>query len=96
MFESVKKLLNGYGRAIFFKSKILKNNEIDMNDRIILSQIEGRFMNGSIDGFARKFDSDGSCKVGYWKPVGIPKMKKGEKAPNYLQVQGPYGKWAYY
>ena len=58
--------------------------------------MEGRFVNGSIDGYARKFDADASCKVGYWKPVEPPKLKKGEEEPIYLPFSGPYGKWTYF
>ena len=104
--DTIKTLLNGFGRAVYFESQIdiskslksrkIEDNEIYMDDRVLLSQVEGRFVNGSIDGYARKFDSDGSCKVGYWKPVDPPKLKKGEEVPIYLPFSGPFGKWAYY
>ncbi len=47
-----------------------------MHDRLLFSQVEGKFVNGYVEGYARKYDADGTCKVGYWKPVEPPKLKK--------------------
>ena len=40
------------------------------NNRII-SVTEGRFKFGKIDGFARQFNSEGECKIGYWNVIDL-------------------------
>ena len=53
-FETICKYLNGYTRANVFKY----NQD---NQKQLVNVTEGKFENGQLDGYGRKFISDGFC-----------------------------------
>jgi len=91
--EDLKHMFNGFARVIefgtvFVDKKCNYNPTVDHTQNYIISMTEGQLQNGLISGFSRSHDSEGECKVGFWKT-----HLSNEK---FTYVSRPYGKFAHY
>lgn len=85
-------MFNGYARVIEFGTNHIDkrgnyNPTVDPGQNFVISMTEGQFKNGLICGFSRSHDSEGECKIGFWKI---------EKSADKVWVSRPYGKFAHY
>lgn len=90
--EDLKHMLNGFARVIEFGTNHIDkrgnyNPTVDPSQNFIISMGEGQFRNGLFHGFSRSHDSEGECKIGYWRI---------EENKDKVQVSRPYGKFAHY
>ena len=90
--EDIKHLLNGYARVIEYGTNHVDkkgryNPTVDPGQNYVISLTEGQFKNGLIFGFSRSHDSEGECKIGFWKI---------EKSADKAWVSRPYGKFSHY
>lgn len=89
-FSEIKNSLTGYGRFTYYNYDVitLKEGEVWTNassdqkyaeyHRVVSIQ-EGQFHCGLMNGFARQFEANGDCKIGFWKPIKMESKKKVKK-----------------
>ena len=70
--DDLKHMFNGFARVIEFGTvhvdkKGNYNPTVDPAQNYIISMTEGQFKNGLIHGFSRSHDSEGECKIGFWR-----------------------------
>ena len=90
--EELKHMLTGFARVIEYGTVHVDkkgdyNPTVDPVHNYVVSMIEGQLVGGLIHGFARIHDSEGECKIGFWKT---------EKSLNKNAVSRPHGKFAHY
>ena len=89
--DDIKQYLTGFGRIIEYGTHHIDKNgnynpNIDPSQNYIISMSEGQLELGLLSGFCRILDSEGECKIGFWK------IQKNKDA----WVSRPYGKFAQY
>ena len=91
--DKIRPFLNGYGRIIEYGSTNADKNKKSFNpseaSNYIISLSEGSFKKGEFNGFARKLDNQGECRVGFWI---LDHSNKGDGC----SFTRPYGKYCHY
>ena len=105
-------MLTGYGRIITYDVK--ETLEVEdyqarhMEYYDVKSVAEGEIIKGLKNGYAREIDAEGTCKVGFWKPVDLCSNQDHThihencqedaimKTAPIDQISVPWGKWVWY